>query len=56
VNAVVSSPQAALHLPVYRTAGPLVSLGLTVVLVITTAWLTGVWTRIGLGRRRPGPV
>jgi hypothetical protein len=55
VNAVVGTPQAALYLPVYSTAGPLVSLGLTVVAVITTAWLIGVWTRIGLGRRRPGP-
>jgi hypothetical protein len=55
VNAVVGTPQAALYLPVYSTAGPLVSLGLTVVAVSTTAWLIGVWTRIGLGRRRPGP-
>lgn len=53
VNAVVSSPQAALYLPLYSTAGPLVSLGLTVVGVVTTAWLIGVWTRIGLRLRRP---
>lgn len=56
MNAVVSSPQAALYLPVYSTAGPLVSLGLTVVAVIATAWLIGVWTRIGFGRRRRGAV